>query len=204
MSSLLLTAKKDSKRSRILEAAKRRFGRFGIKATTMLDIAREADIAVGTIYKFFPDKEALVLAWVEEHRQLLHSQFENVLRQPLAADEKLREFLRLRFQTVEAVREEPAIAELTRAVLRLTPTTIVEMTQNVHTILESILAEGRRSGCLPSAKPVEDTKILFFALAGFFAGTPDPIAPPPTEENMLLVVNWFISKWKLPLPKSRS
>ena len=44
MASLLLTAKKDSKRSRILEAAKRRFGRFGIKATTMLDIAREADI----------------------------------------------------------------------------------------------------------------------------------------------------------------
>src|SRR5204863_1673830 len=144
MSSLLLTAKKDSKRTRILDAAKRRFGRFGIKATTMLDIAREADIAVGTIYKFFPDKDALILAWVEEHRQLLHSQFEGVLRQPLAADEKLRQFLQVRFQTVEAVREEPAIAELTRAVLRLSPHTIVEMTGTVHTILGAILEEGRR------------------------------------------------------------
>jgi len=25
-------------------------------------------------------------------------------------------------------------------------------------------------------------------------------APPPTEDNMLRVVNWFIAKWKLPLP----
>ena len=200
MTSLLLTAKKDSKRSRILEAAKRRFGRFGIKATTMLDIAREADIAVGTIYKFFPDKDALILAWVEEHRQLLGSQFEAVLRQPLPADEKLRQFLRVRFETVEAVREEPAIAELTRAVLRLTPQTIVEMTESVHAILEAILEEGRATGCLPSAKPKEDVAVLFFALAGFFAGTPDPIAPPPTEANMLHVVDWFIAKWKLPLP----
>ena len=202
--SVLLTAKKDSKRTRILEAAKRRFGRFGIKATTMLDIAREAEIAVGTIYKFFPDKDALILAWVEEHRHLLQSQFEGVLRLPLPADEKLREFLRVRFQTVEAVREEPAVAELTRAVLRLTPQTIVEMTQGVHLILESILEEGRCSGCLPSAEPQKDAEVLFFALAGFFAGTPDRIAPPPTEENMLRVVNWFISKWKLPRQKSQS
>ncbi len=196
--SSLLTAKKDSKRTRILDAAKRRFGRFGIKATTMLDIAREADIAVGTIYKFFPDKDALILAWVEEHRHLLHSQFEGVLRQPLTADEKLREFLLIRFRTVEAVREEPAIAELTRAVLRLTPEAIVEMTREVYTILETILQEGRRTGCLPSAQPKDDAEILFLALAGSFAGTPDPVAPPPSEESMLRVVNWFISKWKLP------
>ena len=202
--SALLTAKKDSKRTRILEAAKRRFGRYGIKATTMQDIAREAEIAVGTIYKFFPDKDALILAWVEEHRHLLQSQFESVLGQPLAADEKLREFLRIRFQTVEAVREVPAVAELTWAVLRLTPQSIVEMTQTVHHILEAILEEGRRTGCLPSADPKHDAEILFFALAGFFTSTPDRIAPPPTEENMLRVVNWFISKWKLPLPISQS
>jgi AcrR family transcriptional regulator len=202
--SALLTAKKDSKRARILDAAKRRFGRFGIKATTMLDIAREAEIAVGTIYKFFPDKDALILAWVDEHRQLLQSQFEGVLHRPLAPDDKLREFLRIRFRTVEAIREEPAITELTRAVLRLTPDTIVEMTQTVLSIVQSILQEGRRSGCLPSADPGQDPEILFLALSGFFAGTPDRIQAPPSEENMLRVVNWFIAKWKLPLQKSRS
>ncbi len=203
MSSLLAT-KKDSKRVRIFEAAKRRFGRFGIKATTMQDIARQAGIAVGTIYQFFPDKDALVLAWVDEHRQLLHTQLEGILRRPLAADEKLREFLRIRFRTVEVIREEPAIAELTRAVLRLTPQSVLEMTQTVLQYLETILKEGRRTGFLPSAEPRKDAEILLYALAWFFTPEPDPVQAPPTEESMLRVVNWFISKWKLPRQKSRA
>ncbi len=202
--SSLLTAKKDSKRFRIIEAAKRRFGRFGIKATTMQDIARQAEIAVGTIYQFFPDKDALVLAWVDEHRQLLHSQLEDILRKPVAADEKLREFLRIRFCTVEVIRKEPAIAELTRAVVRLTPQSVSEMTKTVLQYLETILKEGRRTGCLPSAEPRKDPEILLYALAWFFTPEPDPVQAPPTEESMLRVVNWFISKWKLPRPKSRS
>jgi AcrR family transcriptional regulator len=202
--SRLLTAKKDSKRARILDAAKQRFGRLGIKATTMQDIAREAQIAVGTIYQFFSDKDALILAWVDEHRQLLHTQLEDILRKPLAADEKLRQFLRIRFRTVEAIREEPAIAELTRAVVRLTPQSVTEMTQTVLVYLEAILKEGRRTGRLPSAEPKKDAEILFHALSGFFAGIPDRVQAPPTEENMLRVVNWFISKWKLPRPKSQS
>src|SRR4051812_14499809 len=167
MSSLLLTAKKDSKRSRILEAAKRRFGRFGIKGTTMLEIAREADIAVGTIYKFFPDKDALVLAWVDEHRQHLDSQFAATLGKSAPADEKLREFLCIRFQTVDEVREKPAVADLTRAVLRLTPEVIETMTKTTLLNLEGILEEGRRNGVLPSARPREDAEILFLALTGF-------------------------------------
>lgn len=201
---ILIGDKKQSKRTRILEAAKARFGRHGIKATTMQDIAREAEIAVGTIYQFFPDKDALILAWVEEHRQLLHTQLERVLQTPLAADEKLREFLRIRFRTVEAIREEPAVAELTRAVMRLTPQSVAEMTKTVLLYIETILREGRRRGRLPSAEPKKDAEILFYALSGFFAGTPDRIQVPPTEEKMLRVTNWFISKWKLRRPKSQS
>ena len=202
--SALLTAKKDSKRTRILEAAKRQFSHVGIKGTTMQDIAREAEIAVGTIYKFFPDKDALVLAWVDEHRQLLLSQMQETLQGAVPADEKLWNFLRVRLQTVEEVRDKPAVAELSRAVLRLTPEVIGMMTQMVLQYLEGILEEGRCTGVLASVKPREDAEILFLALGGFFSTTPDRFAPPATEENMLRVVNWFIAKWKLPLPKSQS
>jgi hypothetical protein len=46
---------------------------------------------------------------------------------------KLREFVRIRFHTVRKIRDEPAIAEITRAVLRLTPHTIGEMTDTAAT-----------------------------------------------------------------------
>jgi AcrR family transcriptional regulator len=201
--SALLTAKKDLKRQRILDAAKRRFGRFGIRATTMQEIARDADIAVGTIYQFFPDKDALILAWLDEQQQLVVLQLQEVLARSLPADEKLREFLRLRFHTVRAIREEPAIAEITRAVMRLAPGHIQEALEAIPGHLQRILDEGVETGVLPSAEPARDAEILLHALAGFFPSANDPIMGPPEEKTLLRVVDWFIEKWKLPRPKSR-
>lgn len=197
-----LTAKKDLKRQRIMEAARRRFGRFGIRATTMQEIARDADLAVGTIYQFFPDKDALILAWVEEHHRLIHEQWVELLSQPIPADEKLRAFLVTRFRTVRQVREEPAISEIARAVLRLAPQSIAEMTDLVRAQIRAILEEGRRAGVLPSAEPEADAPIFFQALNSFFLSVDDPIVGPAEEAAMLGVTDWFIAKWKLPLPKS--
>jgi AcrR family transcriptional regulator len=202
--SALLDSRKDSKRLRIFEAAKRHFSHYGIKGTTMQDVAREAEIAVGTIYQFFPDKDALILAWIEEHRQLLQSQLAEITQQALPADEKLREFLRVRFETVAEVREKPAIEELTRAAIRLAPQVVTEMTATAFNHIREILEEGRRTGCLPSAEPRADAEILMLSLSGFFTGTPDCLLPIPTEEMMLRVVDWFIAKWKLPRPKPQS
>jgi TetR/AcrR family fatty acid metabolism transcriptional regulator len=197
-------AKKDLKRQRILDAAKRRFGRYGLRATTMQDIAQEAGVAVGTIYQFFADKDALMLAWVDEHRDLIRSHMEGVLNQPIPSDEKLRQFLRVRFQTVRAMREEPAIAEITRVVVRLTPESIHELTRTALEYLRTILEEGRTTGCLPSVVPEKDAEIFFHCMSGFFPTAEDPVIGPPNEVTMLNVVDWFIAKWKLPRPKSRS
>jgi AcrR family transcriptional regulator len=197
-------AKKDLKRSRILEIAKRRFGRFGIRATTMQDIAQEVGVAVGTIYQFFPDKDALVLAWVEDFRRQLRQQWEEVLGRPIAAEQKLREFITLRFHTERKMREEPAIHEVSRAVMRLVPEAVGETVETIMQYLGTILAEGRRTGSLPSVNPRPDAEVLFHALGGFFPTTEDPIMGPPQEKTLLLVIDWFIAKWKLPRPKSRS
>lgn len=197
-------AKKDLKRQRILDAAKRRFGRFGHRNTTMQDIAQDAGVAVGTIYQFFADKDALILAWLDEHRALIRLQWQDVIGRSCPADEKLKEFIRVRFHTVRAVREEPAIAELTRVVLRVAPESIAVMSQTALGCLRTILEEGKKSGCFPSANPAKDSEILFHALSGFFPSVDDPITGPPSEETMLRVVDWFISKWKSPRPKSRS
>ena len=43
----LLETRKDSKRALILGAARRRFGRFGIRATTMQEIARKGLLVAG-------------------------------------------------------------------------------------------------------------------------------------------------------------
>jgi AcrR family transcriptional regulator len=49
-------------RQRILEATVKLHGKNGIFVTSWQDIAREADVAVGTVYKHFPSLEELVPA----------------------------------------------------------------------------------------------------------------------------------------------
>jgi AcrR family transcriptional regulator len=55
---------KELTRQRILDAAKSLFQSAGFEATTTRDIARESGIAAGTLFNYFPTKEAIVLALV--------------------------------------------------------------------------------------------------------------------------------------------
>jgi AcrR family transcriptional regulator len=50
---------RQSREQDILSAAERVFARHGYHAAAMTEIAREADYAVGSLYKFFDSKEAL-------------------------------------------------------------------------------------------------------------------------------------------------
>jgi len=53
-------------RQAILEAAIARFGRDGYRATSVADIARDAGVGGTVAYAYFPGKEALFLAAVDE------------------------------------------------------------------------------------------------------------------------------------------
>ncbi|HRW38763.1 MAG TPA: TetR/AcrR family transcriptional regulator [Aquihabitans sp.] len=60
------TAKGEATRAAILEAAIERFGRDGYRATSVADIARHAQVSGTAAYAYFPSKEALFLAAVDE------------------------------------------------------------------------------------------------------------------------------------------
>lgn len=51
----------------ILEAAAQVFARSGYEATTTNHIAERAGVSIGTLYEYFPSKDALLVALVERH-----------------------------------------------------------------------------------------------------------------------------------------
>jgi AcrR family transcriptional regulator len=57
----------------ILDAAEAVFARDGVQRSRMGDIAREAGVAVGTIYNHFADRDALVHALLEARRKALYA-----------------------------------------------------------------------------------------------------------------------------------
>ncbi len=59
-------SKGERTRQAILDAAVARFGRDGYRATSIADIARDAGVGGTVAYAYFPGKEALFLAAVDE------------------------------------------------------------------------------------------------------------------------------------------
>ena len=57
--------KKEETQNKIIAAAVELFHRVGIEATTMEQIAADVDIAKGTLYNYFPSKEAIINAYIQ-------------------------------------------------------------------------------------------------------------------------------------------
>ncbi len=56
------------RRTRILDAAERCFVRTGFHRTTMQDVATEAGMSAGNLYRYFPSKDAVVAGLTERDR----------------------------------------------------------------------------------------------------------------------------------------
>jgi AcrR family transcriptional regulator len=73
---------------RILDSAFKVFGEQGLAATTIKDIAAGASISSGSIYTYFPDKEALFRATVTRGWTNFIEELERINRQGLAKAER--------------------------------------------------------------------------------------------------------------------
>jgi AcrR family transcriptional regulator len=63
-------------RSQILEAARALFSQAGFEQATTREIAARAGIAAGTLFNYFPTKEAIAVALVAEAMARAHRQFD--------------------------------------------------------------------------------------------------------------------------------
>jgi AcrR family transcriptional regulator len=105
--------KGEQTRRAILDAAIARFGRDGYRPTSVADIARDADVGGTVAYAYFPNKEALFLAAIDEDAASVIGQGLLTLVSPdhsLKADPDWRQTLF--FTLVEAVDQHPLAKRL--------------------------------------------------------------------------------------------
>ena len=92
-----------------LEAATRIFARDGIAKAKMADVAKEAGIAVSSIYDYYPSKEALAYEIPIQRLAQLYSAFLDRAASLLTMRERLHLFLTM---TADHARENPDWARL--------------------------------------------------------------------------------------------
>ena len=80
---------KEATRRKVLEVAQELFDAQGFRETTSRDLAARAGIAAGTIFNYFPSKEAIVLQLIADALELSASVFGKRVRQESSLEEDL-------------------------------------------------------------------------------------------------------------------
>jgi AcrR family transcriptional regulator len=85
-------------RKEILEVALDLFSEKGLYAVTIVDVAKEADFSVGTIYKFFKNKEDIYKALIIEKVSEFHTILNNAISTKGTEIEKISLWVKEKFR----------------------------------------------------------------------------------------------------------
>lgn len=186
-----------SKRDLIVKAARKRFRKYGVRKTSMHEIAADAGLAVGTIYLYFKDKKELVLGCSEAFAEKHQSFARKIVQEDRHCAEKLRDYVVHRFKAVEETRTGSShAADIARTVMHLQPERANEDTRWIYETVLALLKEGVSSGQFDIADPERDAEVFCQSIQYFLPWAHKQPFREPTLESLLLITDWFIEKWK--------
>lgn len=143
--------KKADKRRHILEAAVEVFARAGFHKSRVADIAREADVADGTIYLYFKGKDDVLISIFEETMTEMIEAAEAALE---GIDDPLDRLHAFAVNHMANVEENWAVAKVLLVELRLSNTFMKEYKptrlQSYMDIIGRLIAEGQERGLVRS------------------------------------------------------
>jgi AcrR family transcriptional regulator len=151
---------KAANRAAILDAARRVFSEIGYGAATVRDIVRETDLATGTFYNYFPDKESVLHALLDEAAEEIRSR----VRAARKTSTTLQEFVEGGFRAYYGyLVEDPQTFELLRRNAGTVRSLFDEPTVGAGVAeLREDLAAGIRSGLIPD----HDVEYMAAAMVG--------------------------------------
>ena len=147
------TARGSDRRAEIVEAAYVCFLRWGVAKTHMDDIAKAVGIARPNLYRYFPSKEALVLAVTARNSQRIHAS----RRDQLPIDGPVAELLeRSLTMAVEEMLADPFAGDLMTSPDQGLMAAAMEHTDDRLAYWQPIFDHGRERGELRSDLSDED------------------------------------------------
>jgi AcrR family transcriptional regulator len=184
-------------RRRILETAMDRFSRAGFEATTTRDIAAAAGIAAGTLFNYFPSKEAIVMALAAESLVEAHRQFEGQPRGE-SLDEDLFALIAAELRGLRPHRGyiRPALETALSPLARAEASPEGEAMRVEHLEMVGRLIATRLPGGQPSPVAWNLYWTLYTGVLAFWACDPSP-----HQEGTLAIMDQYLRAFVGSLPQ---
>jgi AcrR family transcriptional regulator len=146
-------------REKILAAAAAAFGETGLE-TQVEDIARRAGVGVGTVYRHFPTKEALVTALAETHFDRLADTVEAALAE---GGDPWRAFEAAIWRCAEPATADLAWCEIIAGHQNLADGRL-EGQQRLQTATAALIAPAQAAGLMRADATVDDVRTMMCGL----------------------------------------
>jgi TetR/AcrR family transcriptional regulator, cholesterol catabolism regulator len=136
------TAQRERRR-RILDATLALASKGGYEAVQMREVAERADVALGTLYRYFPSKiHLLVSALVRDFEQAK----EKLSRRPIPGDTPAERIIYVLNRVTRNMQREPLLTEaMTRAFMFADPSAASEVNA-VAALMEQLLTDAMHAG----------------------------------------------------------
>lgn len=153
-------ATKQANRAAILDAAREVFADLGYGAASVRDIVRGTDLASGTFYNYFPDKEAVFRALLEESVTEARAVARAARRAAGSVEEFVADAYRAYFSFLAA---DPGLFMLVR---RNAGTVSTQFAEPAFGVSVSELEEDLRAGVAAGVIPPHDVGYMAAAMVG--------------------------------------
>lgn len=158
------SAKGTDKRQKIIEAAIAVFSQQGFFNSTVADVAREANVADGTIYLYFKSKDDLLISIFEHSMDVFVHAAQEELTGELSPVNKLKKFVALHLRLVQKHQD---LAQVIQIELRQSSKFMKEYANQKFfdylNIVQGIVADGQEQGLF---RKEADPQILKRAIFG--------------------------------------
>jgi AcrR family transcriptional regulator len=157
-------------RDRLIAVARKRFQKFGFRRTGMAEIARDAGIAAGTLYRYFKDKEDLFRAILGAEHETWSEIARQILAEPGSASERLK---KLSHASVRFHQEHVLTASiLSNDSEMIQPAMMQELQEKLRdgTVgpMADVIRDGIRSGEFRDLDPTQTARVLFLCGQALF------------------------------------
>lgn len=103
-----LTERQEARRRRILHASAQLAGRGGFDAVQMREVAESSQVALGTLYRYFPSKVHLLVATMQDQLAHMHG---TLRKKPPAGDTAAERVAETLMRAFRALQREPHLAD---------------------------------------------------------------------------------------------
>ncbi len=154
-------------RERLLDVARQLFARKGVDNTTINDIAAASDNGRRTVYTYFKSKTDIFNALVRQEANLIIDRLKAVAHTQLPPEEKLTQFIFVRFEAVKEVvgRNGTLKAAFFNDIKRVEKVRRANHVRETD-ILEQILTEGVARGSFAIKHVRPTANVLLLSLEG--------------------------------------